>query len=107
MSDTVREGGANRSDGTVLLQLSTLDRFLPVWIFPAMGLGLVLGRLVPGLDDALEAIKMARLAADRGRPARDDVPGARQGGVRRARSRLGRAGACLRPLLLNWVLGPG
>ena len=33
----------------VTTRLSTLDRFLPVWIGAAMGLGLLLGRLVPGL----------------------------------------------------------
>ena len=37
-------------------RLSTLDRFLPVWIVAAMLLGLGLGRFVPGLDDALEAV---------------------------------------------------
>lgn len=37
-------------------RLSTLDRFLPVWIGAAMGLGLVLGRLVPGLGSAIGAV---------------------------------------------------
>ncbi|WP_240372611.1 ACR3 family arsenite efflux transporter [Brevibacterium zhoupengii] len=40
-------------------KLSTLDRFLPVWIIAAMVLGLLLGRLVPGLDAALDSIKIA------------------------------------------------
>ena len=35
-------------DAPVLQRLSTLDRFLPVWIGAAMALGLVLGRGVPG-----------------------------------------------------------
>ncbi len=40
-------------------RLSVLDRYLPVWILAAMGLGLLLGRLVPGLDEALESVKVA------------------------------------------------
>ena len=39
-------------------RLSTLDRFHPVWIAVAMGLGLLLGRLVPGLGDALSAVQV-------------------------------------------------
>ena len=36
-------------------RLSTVDRFLPVWIVAAMALGLVLGRVVPGLAEVLDA----------------------------------------------------
>ena len=39
-------------------RLSTLDRLLPVWIGAAMGLGLLLGRLIPGLGDALSAVQV-------------------------------------------------
>ncbi|GHE12176.1 ACR3 family arsenite efflux transporter [Klenkia taihuensis] len=58
MSDPVREARrpGTTTDTPVLAQLSTLDRFLPVWIVAAMALGLVLGRTVPGLDTALEAV---------------------------------------------------
>jgi len=45
-------------DAPVLQRLSVLDRFLPVWIVLAMAVGLLLGRLVPGLDDALEAVSV-------------------------------------------------
>ena len=40
----------------VVGQLSTLDRFLPVWIGAAMVAGLVLGRVIPGLDTSLSAV---------------------------------------------------
>ncbi|ASO21085.1 ACR3 family arsenite transporter [Actinoalloteichus hoggarensis] len=39
-------------------RLSTLDRFLPVWIAVAMVAGLLAGRAVPGLDTALNAVSI-------------------------------------------------
>jgi ACR3 family arsenite transporter len=60
MSADVREGGA--TEGDVLHRLSTLDRFLPVWIGVAMVAGLLLGRLVPGLDDALAAVEIGSVS---------------------------------------------
>ena len=40
-------------------RLSWLDRLLPAWIFTAMALGLILGATVPGLPQALDALKVA------------------------------------------------
>ncbi|MFS0896128.1 ACR3 family arsenite efflux transporter [Mycolicibacterium litorale] len=40
----------------VVERLSLLDRFLPVWIGLAMAAGLLLGRLVPGLDDVVSQV---------------------------------------------------
>jgi ACR3 family arsenite transporter len=45
---------------SVVARLSTVDRFLPVWIGVAMAAGLLLGRLVPGLDDVLDAVKIGQ-----------------------------------------------
>nr|WP_206531414.1 ACR3 family arsenite efflux transporter [Rhodococcus aetherivorans] len=42
----------------VVGKLSTLDRFLPVWIGVAMVVGLLLGRLIPGLGDIISAVEI-------------------------------------------------
>src|SRR5688572_3970318 len=39
-------------------KLSTIDRYLPVWIFAAMGLGLGLGRAWPGIGPGLDRVKL-------------------------------------------------
>ncbi|MFC0313892.1 ACR3 family arsenite efflux transporter [Gordonia phosphorivorans] len=88
-------------------RLSTLDRFLAVWIGAAMVAGLLLGRLVPGLDTAIESVQidgvslpialgllimmypvLAKVRYDR----LDTVTGDRK--------------LLVGSLLLNWVLGP-
>jgi len=43
---------------SVVAGLSRPDRLLPVWIGVAMALGLLLGRLITGLDTALDAVKI-------------------------------------------------
>jgi arsenite transporter len=64
MSDTVAEHAAPGTDldTPVLSRLSTLDRFLPVWIIAAMAAGLALGRLIPGLNHALNAVKVGSVS---------------------------------------------
>ncbi|MGV9949101.1 ACR3 family arsenite efflux transporter [Rhodococcus aetherivorans] len=42
----------------VVGKLSTLDRFLPVWIGVAMVAGLLLGRLIPGLGDIISTVEI-------------------------------------------------
>jgi len=94
-------------DRPVVARLSTLDRFLPVWIIAAMVAGLLLGRLVPGMGPALDAIAidgvslpialgllimmypvLAKVRYDR----LDTVTGDRA--------------LLISSLVLNWVLGP-
>lgn len=91
----------------VAAKLSTLDRFLPVWIGLAMVAGLLLGRLIPGLGDGLSAVEvdgvslpialgllvmmypvLAKVRYDR----LDSVTGDRR--------------LLVGSLLLNWVVGP-
>ncbi|MBN1172175.1 MAG: ACR3 family arsenite efflux transporter [Micromonosporaceae bacterium] len=55
---TTKPAGTGDETASVTARLSATDRFLPVWIGAAMLLGLLLGRLVPGLDDALDAVKV-------------------------------------------------
>jgi ACR3 family arsenite transporter len=47
-------------DADVVARLSRVDRFLPVWIGAAMVAGLVLGRLIPGLNNELDAVKVGQ-----------------------------------------------
>ncbi len=88
-------------------RLSTLDRLLPVWIAAAMAGGLLLGRLVPGVNNALNRVQvdgislpialgllimmypvLAKVRYDR----LDRVTGDRK--------------LLISSLILNWVLGP-
>jgi len=48
----------NKNQTQVLRNLSTLDRFLPLWIVLAMALGLLLGRGIPGLQSVLDSVKI-------------------------------------------------
>jgi ACR3 family arsenite transporter len=46
----------------VLAKLSTLDRFLPLWIGLAMAVGIGLGRLVPSLNDGLNRLQVGTVS---------------------------------------------
>ena len=88
-------------------RLSTLDRFLPVWIGAAMAVGLLAGRSIPGLGSSLDAVAidgislpialgllvmmypvLAKVRYDR----LDTVTGDRR--------------LLISSLVLNWVIGP-
>jgi ACR3 family arsenite transporter len=49
-------------EASIVAKLSTLDRFLAVWILAAMALGLGLGRLIPGLNDALAKVEIGGIS---------------------------------------------
>jgi ACR3 family arsenite transporter len=46
----------------VFQQLSTLDRFLPLWIFAAMALGVILGAVAPGIKDIFNALSIGTVS---------------------------------------------
>lgn len=88
-------------------RLSTLDRYLPLWIFIAMGLGLALGRAFPGLGAVLDRVKVAGVSVPIGigllwmmypvlAKVRYESIGAHVANTRL----LGTS------LFLNWILGP-
>jgi ACR3 family arsenite transporter len=49
-------------EAAVLKKLSTLDRFLPLWIGLAMAAGIGLGRLVPSLNDGLNNLQVGTVS---------------------------------------------
>ncbi len=93
--------------GDVVRQMSFLDRFLAVWILLAMAAGLLLGRMVPGLDDALNAVQLHGISLPIAigllvmmYPPLAKVRYDRLGSVTADRPMM------ISSLLLNWVLGP-
>ena len=50
------------ADERVLQKLSTLDRFLPLWIGLAMAAGLGLGSLIPSLNDGLDRLQVGTVS---------------------------------------------
>ncbi|MGH3371697.1 MAG: arsenic resistance protein, partial [Nocardioidaceae bacterium] len=91
----------------VVDRLSTLDRFLPVWIGLAMVAGLLAGRWVPGLAGALDAVKVSSVSMPIALglllmmyPVLANVRYDRLDTVTRDRRTL------VLSLVLNWVLGP-
>ncbi|TAK34100.1 MAG: ACR3 family arsenite efflux transporter [Chloroflexota bacterium] len=59
VSDTA---ATQSQSGSVIRRLSTLDRFLPVWIFLAMALGLGLGYVYPEIARILDAARISSVS---------------------------------------------
>src|SRR5512136_2872763 len=53
---------AARPQAGIFQQLSLLDRFLPLWIFAAMALGVVLGAVAPGIKDVFNALSIGTVS---------------------------------------------
>ena len=91
----------------VVEQLSTLDRFLPLWIGVAMLAGIVLGKAFPELDDTLEKVTIDTVSLPIAiglfammYPVLAKVRYRSMGAV------LGDRRSLVMSLVLNWVIGP-
>jgi ACR3 family arsenite transporter len=62
MTGALSERPATTSAAPVLARLSTLDRFLPVWIVLAMVVGLGLGRAIPSLAHDLDRVEIGSVS---------------------------------------------
>ncbi len=103
----MRMAEAGTLPGPVSRRLSTLDRFLPLWIFAAMGAGLLLGRIFPDLGALLDRVQLAGVSVPIGLgllwmmyPVLAKVRYESIGAHMADRRLLGTS------LALNWVAGP-
>lgn len=62
MSDLVSDTAVAAPDAPILRRLSTLDRFLPLWIIAAMALGIGLGRTIPSLAGDLNRVTVGSVS---------------------------------------------
>lgn len=88
-------------------KLSTLDRFLPVWIFAAMAFGVALGRMFPLLSVTLDSFRVGDVSLPIAigllwmmYPVLAKVQYERLGDLKTKRSLFSAS------LFLNWVVGP-
>ncbi len=94
-------------EARVVARLSTLDRFLPLWIAVAMAAGLGLGALIPGFDDAIDSLSIGTVSLPIAiglllmmYPVLAKVRYEELGRVTAQRRMIGAS------IALNWVVGP-
>jgi len=94
-------------DTDVMHRLSMLDRYLPVWIGVAMFTGILLGRLIPDLNDWLDKVKIGTVSLPIAigllammYPVLAKVRYAKVGTVAADRRLMASS------LVLNWLVGP-
>jgi ACR3 family arsenite transporter len=97
----------NTSEVGIVRKLSTLDRYLPVWILLAMAVGLLAGRMFGGLNDTLDTITVDTVSLPIAiglfammYPVLAKVKYSKVGEITTDRRLLGTS------LVLNWVVGP-
>jgi len=97
----------DQDEAAVIGRLSTLDRFLPIWIGIAMALGLLLGRLLPSMQGALDSVKVDQTSLPIAiglmammYPVLARVKYEEMGHLTGDRRMLGLS------LVLNWIIGP-
>ena len=91
----------------VAARLSLIDRFLPVWIFVAMGLGIALGRVYPAIGPLLDTVKVGGVSL----PIAVGLFWMMYPVLAKVRyAKLGSVGAngklFTTSLVFNWILGP-
>jgi len=103
-------GGGKAGDAGaagVVAKLSTLDRFLPVWILAAMAVGLGLGRAIPGLDSALSSVAVGGVSLPIGLGLLVMMyPVLAKVRYDRLHTVTGDRRLMVSSLLLNWIVGP-
>jgi ACR3 family arsenite transporter len=96
-----------RGNVSVVGQLSLLDRFLPLWIFLAMALGVILGAVWPGIKDVFNALSIDTVSLPIAigllwmmYPVLAKVKYEELGKIAQAWEQFGVS------LVLNWIIGP-
>jgi len=104
---TSSPSAAQPATKSIVGQLSLLDRFLPVWIFLAMAVGVGLGAVAPGMKDVFNALRIDTVSL----PIAIGLLWMMYPVLAKVRyEELGKIGDAKRQfsvsLILNWLIGP-
>jgi ACR3 family arsenite transporter len=106
MSETTRPSSKGPT-GNVVGQLSAIDRYLPLWIFLAMAIGVGLGAIMPGIKEVFNALSIGTVSLPIAigllwmmYPVLAKVKYEELGKITQAKQQFSVS------LILNWVIGP-